>query len=102
MIIISTKKLTPAAHSALSSASLDLSGSVFLSALAEREEANRSGRMATIVFIRDYNSKGQEVSGYIDLAARLKVPPHCLLYRRSVLTPRRRKISSPTSTARRS
>ena len=46
---------------------------MFLSALAEREEANRSGRMATIVFVRDYNSKGQEVSGYIDLAARLKV-----------------------------
>ena len=31
----------------------------FLLALAQREEANRSGKMTTIVFIRDNNSKGQ-------------------------------------------
>ena len=50
-----------------------LKGSVFLEALAEREEANRSGRMTTIIFIRDINSKGQEISGYIDYAYRLKM-----------------------------
>merc|ERR1739848_148609 len=44
----------------------------FLSALAEREEANRTGRMTSIVFIRDRNSRGQEISGYIDYASRLK------------------------------
>ena len=44
----------------------------FLQALAQREEANRSGKMTTIVFIRDQNSKGQEISGYIDFAQRLK------------------------------
>ncbi|KXJ20692.1 cilia- and flagella-associated protein 299 [Exaiptasia diaphana] len=44
----------------------------FLKALAEREEANRSGKMTSIIFIRDKNSKGQEISGYIDYAHRLK------------------------------
>ncbi|PIK37798.1 hypothetical protein BSL78_25365 [Apostichopus japonicus] len=44
----------------------------FLRALAQREEANRSGKMTTIIFIRDKNAKGQEISGYIDYAHRLK------------------------------
>ncbi|XP_017286309.1 cilia- and flagella-associated protein 299 isoform X1 [Kryptolebias marmoratus] len=44
----------------------------FLKALAEREEANRSGKTTSIIFIRDYNTLGQEVSGYIDYAHRLK------------------------------
>lgn len=45
---------------------------VFLKALAQREEANRSGKMTSIVFIRDKNFRGQEISGYIDYAHRLK------------------------------
>ncbi|XP_034728820.1 cilia- and flagella-associated protein 299 [Etheostoma cragini] len=44
----------------------------FLKALAEREEANRSGKMTSVIFIRDHNALGQEVSGYIDYAHRLK------------------------------
>ena len=44
----------------------------FLSALADREEANRTGRMTSIIFIRDKNARGQEISGYIDYASRLK------------------------------
>ncbi|XP_018614577.1 cilia- and flagella-associated protein 299 [Scleropages formosus] len=44
----------------------------FLKALAEREEANRSGKMTSIIFIRDRNSLGQEISGYIDYSHRLK------------------------------
>ncbi|KAJ3177203.1 hypothetical protein HDU85_005981 [Gaertneriomyces sp. JEL0708] len=44
----------------------------FLRALAEREEANRSGKLTSIIFIRTHNTKGQEVSGYIDYAHRLK------------------------------
>ncbi|XP_071952539.1 cilia- and flagella-associated protein 299-like [Antedon mediterranea] len=44
----------------------------FLKALAQREEANRSGKMTSIIFIRDKNGKGQEISGYIDFAHRLK------------------------------
>lgn len=44
----------------------------FMKALAQREEANRSGKMTSIIFIRDKNSRGQEISGYIDYAHRLK------------------------------
>ncbi|XP_060071495.1 cilia- and flagella-associated protein 299-like [Ylistrum balloti] len=44
----------------------------FLKALAHREEANRSGKMTTIIFIRDKNARGQEISGYVDYAHRLK------------------------------
>ena len=36
----------------------------------EREQALRDGSLATIIFIRDYNNRGQEVSGYIDLGHR--------------------------------
>ena len=32
----------------------------------------RNGKLTTIIFIRDRNHKGQEVSGYIDYAHRLK------------------------------
>ncbi|XP_054629043.1 cilia- and flagella-associated protein 299 [Dunckerocampus dactyliophorus] len=45
----------------------------FLKALSEREEANRAGKMTSLIFIRDRNALGQEVSGYIDYAHRLKV-----------------------------
>ncbi|KAK3089103.1 hypothetical protein FSP39_000834 [Pinctada imbricata] len=44
----------------------------FLKALAQKEEANRSGKMTTVIFIRDFNPRGQEISGYIDYAHRLK------------------------------
>uniref|UniRef100_UPI003D6F5C2B cilia- and flagella-associated protein 299 n=1 Tax=Danio rerio TaxID=7955 RepID=UPI003D6F5C2B len=44
----------------------------FLRALAEREEANRSGEMNSIIFIRDQNARGQEISAYIDYSHRLK------------------------------
>ncbi|KAF4013100.1 hypothetical protein G4228_004391 [Cervus hanglu yarkandensis] len=61
----------------------------FLKALAVREEDNRSGKVSvstfhseikniylkgtlSVIFIRDKNSHGQEVSGYIDYAHRLK------------------------------
>ncbi|XP_011415615.1 cilia- and flagella-associated protein 299-like [Crassostrea angulata] len=44
----------------------------FLKALAEKEEANRSGKMTSVIFIRDFNARGQEISGYIDYAHRLK------------------------------
>ncbi|KAK4473452.1 hypothetical protein MN116_002820 [Schistosoma mekongi] len=44
----------------------------FNQALAEREDSNRSGKLFTIIFIRNKNSRGQEISGYIDYAHRLK------------------------------
>jgi len=65
-----------AAHKApkqvLASSSMELSGFPFLQALAEREEAVRNGKLTCIIFIRDKNRKGQEISGYIDYAHRLK------------------------------
>eukprot|EP00243_Klebsormidium_subtile_P010887 TRINITY_DN5969_c0_g1_i1.p1 TRINITY_DN5969_c0_g1~~TRINITY_DN5969_c0_g1_i1.p1 ORF type:complete len:234 (-),score=53.91 TRINITY_DN5969_c0_g1_i1:347-1048(-) len=50
----------------------DVEGHPLLMALAQREEPVRSGKLATIIFVRDFNSKGQEVSAYIDYAQRLK------------------------------
>nr|KAF6430941.1 cilia and flagella associated protein 299 [Rousettus aegyptiacus] len=72
----------------LTSAGKDLQDN-FLKALAVREEDNRNGKvslnqqeadaaqtlkkqLASVIFIRDRNSHGQEVSGYIDYAHRLK------------------------------
>ncbi|XP_047607629.1 cilia- and flagella-associated protein 299 isoform X4 [Phacochoerus africanus] len=56
----------------LASAGEDLQDN-FLKALAVREGDNRSGKVSSVIFIRDRNSHGQEVSGYIDYAHRLKV-----------------------------
>ncbi|XP_069601807.1 cilia- and flagella-associated protein 299 isoform X2 [Ranitomeya imitator] len=55
----------------LSSAGKELKDN-FLKALALREEANRNGKMTSIILIRDKNSHGQELSGYIDYSHRLK------------------------------
>ena len=43
-----------------------------LEELAKREENVRSGKLTSVVFIRDTNATGQEISGYIDYAHRLK------------------------------
>ena len=56
----------------LASAFKDVTGFPFLASLAEREEMVRNGKLTTIIFIRDKNAKGREVSGYIDYAHRLK------------------------------
>ncbi|KAH9513209.1 hypothetical protein Btru_034374 [Bulinus truncatus] len=45
--------------------------SAMLRAMQMREEGNRTGKSASIFFIRDRNEKGQEVSGYIDYSHRL-------------------------------
>lgn len=50
-----------AAPRQLASAHKDLSQFPVLLALAQREELIRSGKLTTIIFIRDRNSKGQEV-----------------------------------------
>ena len=52
-----------AAPKALASAAKDVGGFPFLASLAEREEMVRNGKLTTIIFIRDKNHKGQEVSG---------------------------------------
>jgi hypothetical protein len=56
----------------LASLDKDLSAKPFLQALANREELVRTGKLTTIIFVRDVNSKGQEISGYIDYAHRLR------------------------------
>lgn len=56
----------------LASAGRDLAGLPLLHALAAREELVRNGKLCTIIFIRCKNARGQEVSGYIDYAHRLK------------------------------
>lgn len=57
----------------LASAMKDLTDFPFLKQLACREELVRNGKLSTIIFIRDKNAKGQEISGYIDYGHRLKI-----------------------------
>ncbi|RKP01745.1 hypothetical protein CXG81DRAFT_18503 [Caulochytrium protostelioides] len=57
---------------ALANYGKNLGDSPLLKALADREEANRAGKLTSIVFLRTLNSRGQEISGYIDYAHRLK------------------------------
>ena len=57
---------------ALSHTGCQFENSPFLTALAEREELVRNGRMTTIIFIRDNKKNKAEISGYIDLAHRMK------------------------------
>ena len=44
----------------------------FLIELSKREELVQKGKLSVIIFIRDYNSQGQEISGYIDFGHRLQ------------------------------
>ena len=44
----------------------------FAKELASREEANRTDNLLTIIFLRDRNHHGHEISAYIDYANRLK------------------------------
>lgn len=58
---------------AMCSSGRDLTKYPFLHALAQREELVRSGRLATIIFLRDFVGKHRhEVSAYIDYGHRLK------------------------------
>ena len=56
----------------LAHAGVNLSDCPFLLQLAHREELVRNGKLSTIVFVRDRNQKGQEVSGYIDFGFRMQ------------------------------
>eukprot|EP01035_Chromulina_nebulosa_P019803 gene19803-25745_t len=56
----------------LASVDKNLADFPFLKALASREDLIRTSKLTTIVFIRDYNSKGHEISGYIDIAHRMR------------------------------
>ena len=56
----------------MSSYGQNLTDFPLLKALAERELAVRNGEKSVIVFIRDFDARGNEVSGYIDYGHRLK------------------------------
>mmetsp|Transcript_14393 Transcript_14393/g.47735 ORF Transcript_14393/g.47735 Transcript_14393/m.47735 type:complete len:240 (-) Transcript_14393:235-954(-) len=55
----------------LASAGKELSKKPLLKALAQREEAVRVGKLSTLIYVRDFNKKGHEISGYVDYADRL-------------------------------
>ncbi|GFR04016.1 cilia- and flagella-associated protein 299 [Trichonephila clavata] len=48
--------------------------------LAKREKDNLNGCLATIIFIRDVNEKGEEVSAYIDFTHRLRTEDWILYF----------------------
>jgi len=78
----------------LASLDRDLSEYPFLQALANREELVRTGKLTTIVFVRDFNGKGQEVSGYIDLAHRMRTEDFVPIFdRRKRLLPKPSDLS---------
>lgn len=56
----------------MASVGKDLSGKPLLQELASREELVRNGKLTCILYIRDKNARGQEISGYIDLTQRLR------------------------------
>ena len=57
---------------ALASDDCHVGNNKFLDALAKRERSLKNGRMTTILFLRVITHGKNEVSGYIDLADRMK------------------------------
>jgi len=88
---IKSKKNSNTLPKVLASEGKEFEDSPFLQALAEREEMCRSGKLACIIFIRDKNKKGQEISGYIDYAHRLKTENFELYFKR-----KKRLLPKPT------
>merc|ERR1712100_722765 len=82
----------------------DLTEFPFLRHLAVREELVRNGKMSTIIFIRDRNARGQEISGYIDYGHRLKIEnfePYFERKRDCCLGPRTFRSTTGTHSTRR-
>ena len=78
---------------ALSHSNTSYKNSKFLTALAEREDQVRSGRMSTIIFLR-YKKGNSETSGYIDLADRLKTQDFKIIFDgKQLLLPRTTDLS---------
>ena len=79
---------------ALSHAGCKIDHSNFLKALKQREEHVRNGRMTTIIFIRIANKGKNEISGYIDLAHRLKTDDFKKIYEgKDILRPKPTDLS---------
>ncbi|GAB5371659.1 hypothetical protein AAMO2058_001599000 [Amorphochlora amoebiformis] len=78
----------------LTSEGKNLKAYPLLWALAKREASVRDGKLTTIVFIRDKNSKGQEISGYIDYGHRMELDDFELYFsRKKRLLPRPSDLS---------
>ncbi|KAL3159100.1 hypothetical protein ABBQ32_011097 [Trebouxia sp. C0010 RCD-2024] len=78
----------------LASAGKKFDGYPILQALQQREESVRNGKLTTIIFIRDTNAKGQEISGYIDYGHRLKAEQmEAVFERKKRLLPRSTDLS---------
>ena len=78
----------------LASAICDLRHSPFLQELANREELVRSGKLTTIIFIRHFNGKKQEISGYSDYAQRLRTDDFAAVFEgKRLLLPRPSDLS---------
>jgi len=78
----------------LASIDRDLTEYPFLQALANREELVRTGKLTTIIFVRDFNNAGQEISGYIDLAHRMRTEDFVPIFdRRKKLLPKPTDLS---------
>lgn len=78
----------------LASLGKDFTDFPFLQALEHREELVRTGKLTTIIFIRHTNSKGHEISGYIDYAHRLRTEDFVPIFeRRKLLLPKPTDLS---------
>ena len=65
-----------------------------MTALAEREERVRNGRLTTIIFIREKRKDKAEISGYIDLAHRMKTEDFKQYFeRKKILSPKPTDLS---------
>ncbi|KAG8183304.1 hypothetical protein JTE90_026004 [Oedothorax gibbosus] len=65
-----------------------------LQELAKREEDNLTGCLATIIFLRTENNKGEEVSAYVDFSQRLKTEDWSLYFTgKEKLTPKLTDLS---------
>jgi len=79
---------------ALAHATCPIEGDSFLMALAQREEALRNGRMTTIIFLRIANNGRNEISGYIDLADRMKTEDFRKIFmKKKLLVPKSSDLS---------
>jgi hypothetical protein len=93
-LMLEKNNLKSSAPKRLASADIDLRHSPFLQELANREDQVKSGKSTTIIFIRHHNSKGQEVSGYIDFAHRLRTDDFCAIFEgKRLLLPRPSDLS---------
>ncbi|OHS95953.1 hypothetical protein TRFO_37924 [Tritrichomonas foetus] len=70
--LLDQKNMKRSAQVPLAHQGCDLGFSPLMEKLAEIEDEVRNGQKTALIFIRDFNHSGQEVSGYIDYSDRLR------------------------------